>query len=222
MSRRRADLDAKVVQEYVVVQDYLAVGEKPSITKKQFLNRQNLVQVRAELVDMYYVDFYSRNRNTLLVPDQKGQTYDPFVTLFMRDLISSDENRLASRCAIPSVMLLPGMRQYTIWDAIRKDSAAMIRTVCKRVGLINARYFRAQAVYAGAEGHARTACSGMPRMLACGLWVATTSFAMDRRLRNLTIQPGPSGMRSTTETSRSSPAPSWFTAPMSASSAVAM
>lgn len=149
-SRRRADLDAKVIQEFVFVQDYLAVGEKPIITKREFLTRQNQVQVRAELIDMYYVDFYSRNRNTLLVPDQKGQTYDPFVTLFMRDMISSDENRLANRCAIPSVMLLPGMRQYTIWDAIRKDSAPMIRTVAKRVGLINARYFRAQAVYAGA------------------------------------------------------------------------
>lgn len=149
MSRKRADLDAKVIQELVFVQDYLAVGEKPIITKTEFLTRQEMILTRRELIDMYYADFYSRNRNTLLVPDQAGQTYDPFVTSFMRDMITARENQLADRVDMPSVMQLPGMRQYLIWDALRKSSASMIRTVGSRVGLICTRYFRNQAHYAG-------------------------------------------------------------------------
>lgn len=149
-SVRRADLDNKVIQELVYVQDYLAVGEKPIITKTEFLQRQEMIEVRRLLIDMFYVDFYSHERSTVLIPDQTGHCYDPFVTLFMRDMVGTNENFWANKVDMPSVMQMPGMRQYVIWEALRKMSLPMVRSVASRVGLLCTKYFQGQAHYAGA------------------------------------------------------------------------
>lgn len=150
VSRRRADLDAKVVQEFIFVRDYLAVGEKPIITKAEFTQRQDMLQARSELISQYFADFYSYERSTLIIPDQTGYCYDPFLAGFVGDVVSTRENFLVNKIDMPMVLALPGMRQFTVWDTIRQNSGAMVRSVSSRVGLLTSKHFISQPHYAGA------------------------------------------------------------------------
>lgn len=146
---RLEDLNNKVIEELVYVRDYLAVGEKPLITKTDFVRRDDMAVVLAEIVDQYFQDFYSRELSTLLVPDQPLRTYDPFLTAFVRDLVEINEQRLVSSVDLPEVYSIPGMRQQTIWDAIRRLSKPMLRSIARRMGVLSSVYYRGQPHYSG-------------------------------------------------------------------------
>jgi hypothetical protein len=151
-SARRADLDAKTIQEFVYVTDYLAVGERPIITKAAFVQRTDLLVVCQDIINQYFTDFYSHELSTLLVPEQlnNARCYDAFAVAFMRDLVTTAEAPLVGDVDLPTVRGVPGMRQLTVWDAIRRLSSSMVRGVVQRCGLLNAAYFRHQPHYGGA------------------------------------------------------------------------
>ena len=147
---RRNDLEAKVIQEFVFVQDHLKTGENPIITRSAYVQRERMEMVTRDLINQYFQDFFSHERSTLLIPDQTEICYDPFLTTFVRDVVNHDESRWVNFVDIPEVLSIPGMRQQTIWDALRVHSHSMVRSVARRAGLLSSRFFRGQAHYAGA------------------------------------------------------------------------
>lgn len=150
-SERRRDLDSKTIQEYVYVDDYLTVGERPIITKAAFVQRVDLSQALEDIINQYFADFYSHEYATLLMPGQNGmRCYDAFLTTFVRDIVTTEENRQINFVDIPTVMVMPGMRQQTVWDALRRVSAPMVRAVVRRCGLLSSSYFKSQPQYGGA------------------------------------------------------------------------
>lgn len=148
-SARLKDLQTKIVEEFTFVSDYLTVGEKPIITTAEFTRREEMIQVRMGIIDQYFQDFYSHEHSLLLVPNQSARTYDPFVARYVCDIVAISENPLVGHVDFPAIGSMPGMRQNTLWDALRRLTAPMVRQVARRVGVLDSGYWRGQVQYAG-------------------------------------------------------------------------
>lgn len=143
------DLESKVIQDMVFVRDHLAVGERPIITTDEFMIRTDSIMMYREWVANYFADFFSPQNRTLLLPGQDAHAYDPFLQCFIRDIVSVDECADIANMQYPDVSALPGMRERTLWDALRTLSRPVVRQAVRRMGLADSAHWRGQVHYAG-------------------------------------------------------------------------
>ncbi len=136
------DLDLKSVQSYQFVKSLLTEGQYPLMDVGTYALYGGLNELYNDLISMYFRDFYSNDRQTLLVPDQVSDTYDHFLTRAMVDIVSSDDNLTLPNIRMPAVEGDAAMVNVTFWDALIRTNKSMLVTGIQRMAIVPTLAFR--------------------------------------------------------------------------------
>jgi hypothetical protein len=101
------------------------------------------------LASMYFRDFFSIERQTLLVPDQAFETYDHFLTRAVVDLVETDGGYDLPKIRMPQVEGQRAMINVTMWDALLRTNRSILMTGIQRCGLVYTVIFRNWANLSG-------------------------------------------------------------------------
>lgn len=137
-----ADLDKKSVQQYTFVKDLLTSGQDPLMTTDQYALYYGLDALFLDLASMYYRDFFSVQRQTLLGPDQRCELYDAWLTKAMSDILSTDDTTRYPEVRQPAVNGDQAMLNVTVWDALIRTNKSYLITGIQRVGVVHTDNFR--------------------------------------------------------------------------------
>lgn len=148
-TERLADLEEKSREVYQFSKDLLLAGQAPLVSQDVYALMDGLRMAYGDLVTMYFHDFFSTARQTLLVPDQPMETYDHFLTKAVVELVASDESLTVPHVRLPSVSADPLYNYPTVWDALIRANATLLATGIERAGVIPTFYFRSYPYLAG-------------------------------------------------------------------------
>lgn len=137
-----ADLDNKSVAVFQFSRELLEQGQNPLLTSSAFALRGGFEQLFTDLASMYFRDFFSVERQTLLVPDQNFETYDHFLTKALVDIVGTDESLVLPRIRMPAVEGDQAMTNVTVWDALMQANRSLLITGIQRMGITPTVVFR--------------------------------------------------------------------------------
>lgn len=135
------DLKDKVVETRYFSRDYLRDGYNPLLRSEDLDNRDKLEKHYARLLAMYFHDFYSYEVGTLLVPNQKGYVYDPFVVQFLLNILSTDENPLLRQVRQLNVSQDQNMYEFTLWNCLETMDYQMLPMTAQEMVIVPKRVF---------------------------------------------------------------------------------
>lgn len=136
------DLDTKSVETFQFVKSLLTEGQNPLLSLEAYALYGGLNGLFSDLVSLYFRDFFSVTRQTLLVPDQTVDTYDHFLTKAVVDLIATDESVDLPNIRLPAVEGDLAMTNVTVWDALLRTNKSMLVTGIQQAGLVSTLAFR--------------------------------------------------------------------------------
>lgn len=149
VSSIRIDLDAKIVKVVHFVKDHNFLGVNPLMLTQDFNFRIEFEETYRQLVHYYFADFYSRQYQTLLVPDQARVTYDPYLVDALLTWIEVEDHPNVMHVTRPRLNNGTGRLPDTVWTALSKMDYTILRNAIHRTGLLHRSYFRGQADLSG-------------------------------------------------------------------------
>lgn len=138
-----ADLAKKVQATYTFSMDALQNGLNPLMDADQYATTTGLSALYQDLLALYFRDFFSQARQTLLIPDQPFESYDPFLAKAMAQMTGSEDALVNQRIRLPAVFGDAAMTNVTVWDSILETTKTPMLTGIQRVGLAPTTIFRA-------------------------------------------------------------------------------
>lgn len=129
---RRQDLEAKVVQHYHYLEDFVQSGNNPLVTTNEYNALMELSAWYGRLVGYYYDWFYSREFTSFIVPGQMLPTYDHFLTKFVTSLLSTGDHHLVVRTKMFNVNDDDYLTQPQLYRALIERDHTML-TIANRV-----------------------------------------------------------------------------------------
>lgn len=142
------DLKRKTIQDLWWHQPYFGQGNA-ALTTDQYNTVIDLDRVFQETVEFYMLEFFSNEKQTLIVPGQDFRTYDPFMTRYVRNLITHQDSRAIGRMRIPTVDEYLVTRYPTVLDALLERNIRMLLVATHRVRVVDTVFFRSQPLLAG-------------------------------------------------------------------------
>lgn len=143
----RADLDRKIIETVYFDREYLRTGNNPLLTQATVDIRGELYAHYSRLIAVYFNDFYSRELNTLLVPDQRHVTYDPFLVRFVFSVLGTEEHPYIRHIQQLNVSQDNLMYELTLWHCLERMDYRMLPMAAGRMGLINTNAFFSRPMY---------------------------------------------------------------------------
>lgn len=136
------DLNRKTIKRTVFYKEFLQWGQNPQLLEGEFNDLEKLKKLHADLVNFYFKDFFSLQYRTLLVPNQTGPTYDPFVTSAYQDWVSTDEVPGLAQLRKPVVTANRNADSYTLWTALERMNAGYLGAAIQQMRLLNTNAFK--------------------------------------------------------------------------------
>jgi hypothetical protein len=137
------NLDKKAIQVFQFVKSLLQQGQNPLMSADQYALYGGLNQLYGDLVSLYFRDFFSVERQTLLIPDQCFEAYDPWIVRALVDIVETDDLPVTQqRLKMPTVQGDRAMENVTVWDALLRSSRSYLMTGIQQVGLVWVQHFR--------------------------------------------------------------------------------
>lgn len=146
---RLDDLSQKTIKETYFVKEFLHHGQNPVIVDSEYQAIIDLKRGYKNLLAHYFADFYSIEYGTLLVPDQKYTTYDPFLTKAVVSILDTNENPIVKKIKVLNVDGDQSMRMINIWDCLLSMSNDLLIMAGQRYGLTSVENFDIDARYEG-------------------------------------------------------------------------
>jgi len=143
------DLKRKTIQDLWWHQSFFNFGNDPKLSTSDYNDVIELDRTYYESLHHYMLEFFNVERQTLLVPGQKGESYDPFMTRFVKKMVTLEEHPYIGRIVTPSVDQHLVTRYPTVLDCLLDRSVNALVYNTHQVRLIPTRYFRHQPVLSG-------------------------------------------------------------------------
>lgn len=131
----------KVVEVLTFHKDFLEIGSNPLLNEEHTALVNNMSEHYGRLVDLYFHDFFSRNLKTLIVPNQRNVTYDPFIVRYIKNILTSDDHPLFRHITEFNVHGDQTMYEFTIWYCLEKMDHAMLSMSVHQAGLVDVNRF---------------------------------------------------------------------------------
>jgi hypothetical protein len=141
------DLNEKVVETVFFSKDFMRNGLTPLIHSDTVDVIKKLEEHNARLIALYFADFYSREHNTLIVPNQKYPTYDPFLTKFITNLLTNREHPLVRSIKLFNVENDQAMYEMSLWNCLETLDNALLSMVAQEMGIVAVRHFFSQPLF---------------------------------------------------------------------------
>lgn len=143
----RADLGRKVIHTLYFDLDYLRTGNNPLITEETVDLRAKLYDHYTRIVMVYFNDFYSREMNTLLVPDQHQITYDPFVVKFVLSILGTEDHPYIRNIEQLNVSQDIMMYEMTLWHCLEKMDHRLLHMCTHSMSKVHVNAFFSRPMY---------------------------------------------------------------------------
>jgi hypothetical protein len=127
-------IEKKVVERLVYREEYLHDGKTPIITEQDNNVLLELHRVRELLINHYMDTFYSHDLNTLLVPDDFNNVYDPNVVQTWRKLVGVNEHQQMVNLSTYNASAVVDLKRMDIWDILfdgRMEYLSILETESK-------------------------------------------------------------------------------------------
>ncbi len=139
---RLEDLKEKTVRTLLFKKDFLQFGQNPLILSEDFGYHIQFKDAYHDLLGLYMHDFFSREYNTLLIPDQQYRSYDPFLTKRFLDWVSTKDHPYVNRIVLPNVSGDKAMDQITVWDCLSRLNGEWLHAAMQEARLLDTIYFK--------------------------------------------------------------------------------
>jgi hypothetical protein len=144
-----ANLESKVVETRTWREELIPYGKSPVILKSAdalLTDAQNLVQV---VLPQYFDRFFSRDFSTLIVPQQQYAIYDPYLTVFMTQMLNSDDCIEMMKMKVLNVKEDPVYLQNNLWKALAHQDELYLQSGFTRAGITETGRFESNPFFSG-------------------------------------------------------------------------
>lgn len=137
----REDLARKTVEKVVFHKDFLETGDNPMLTVETTQLINNMREHYSRLISLYFHDFFSRDYRTLLVPNQKEVTYDPFLVKYIKTILNSEDHPYIRQMTEYNVVGDQAMYEFTLWNCLSEMDFDMLGMCVYNAGLVSSKQF---------------------------------------------------------------------------------
>lgn len=135
------DLENKVVENYEYIQDLLGQGKEPVIQVSAARIYRKLKVQRTLLLEYYLNTFYSREKETLFLPDQLNRVYDPMVTKTLLRIYNTNEHPDLRDIRELNTDAVPELDYTTIWDCLLSCRSELLPTISRKAEIMGVGMF---------------------------------------------------------------------------------
>lgn len=139
--------EEKTVQESYFVKDFLTYGQNPFLIDTEYHAVNSLKKGYTHLLGHYFNDFFSREYQTLLVPDQTFSTYDPFIVKALLNTMDVRQTPFVKNIRPYNCDGKTATDAINFWDCLCKLSADTLIMAAYRYGLVKSTEFAVNAQY---------------------------------------------------------------------------
>ncbi len=137
----REKLERKVQNRQVFHKDFLDTGNSPLLTDEQTHLVSRMKEHYGRLVMLYFHDFYSRDKQTLLVPNQPRITYDPWLVRYVKTILTTDDHPMIRHLKEYNVQGDQAMYEFTLWNCLETMDVSLLAMSVHQAGLVDIRQF---------------------------------------------------------------------------------
>lgn len=181
-----ADLQKKVQSTKYFDRDYLRAGYNPLLDDETIGLRRKLDSHYARLLAMYFNDFFSREVNTLIVPNQARVVYDAFITLFLRNVLGTTEHPALRQMKSLNVYNDQAMYEFTIWSCLERMDITMLQLAAQEMVIVPTTHFASMPMF-NSIYYSRCNAAVYPKMNPTNVDATHRSIAP---MPNITIKQG--------------------------------
>lgn len=141
---RADDLQRKVTKRTHYVRDFLAIGKSPVLVQSEYDIYQSLLDWIGRIPDVFLDEFFSHEYKTFLIPDQEQALYDPYLTKFLSQLVSTSRHPEYMNLRVLNVDAGQPQPVVCLWDAIleRREQYLDYGTLKMEIQLTTSHYHR--------------------------------------------------------------------------------
>lgn len=126
--------------------DFLDTGNDPMISTEQTHTVNNLKEHYERLIALYFHDFFSRERQSLLVPNQRLNgaprvTYDPFLVRYIKTILTPHDHPAIRHMVEFNVQGDQKMYEFTFWNCLETMDLAMLSMSVHQAGIVDIKQF---------------------------------------------------------------------------------
>ncbi|MNZ31113.1 hypothetical protein D3C78_484050 [compost metagenome] len=125
------------VETVIFHKDFLDTGNSPLLSEEESMLVNNLHEHYGRLIQLYFHDFYSRERKSLLVPDQREVTYDPFIVRYLKTILTTDDHPIIRHITEFNVQGDQTMYEFTLWNCLEVMDHAMLSMSVHQAGIVD-------------------------------------------------------------------------------------
>lgn len=136
-----ADLDSKTVQSTTFVLDKFIKGGSGLIVDEFYAQYAELCDIREQIPEEFYREFYDREYKTFVIPSQPDLAYDPFLTRFIKRFM--DQVRHPWVAEVHELNTGEGQRKpiTTLFDAALEGDITILDRCVTQCGLVTSYSF---------------------------------------------------------------------------------
>lgn len=138
---RYADLENKVAATYHFVRDMAVWGQNPVVADQRYKSLLDLQELQHQLTEHYFQWFFSKEKGTILLPEQALSTYDAGVVKALHGIIDVDRYPQLVKVRQWSVEDDNLLAQPTLWDALLKRNRTLLSTANLKMGVVSTQEF---------------------------------------------------------------------------------
>lgn len=135
------DLDNKLIETTYFNKDYALKGNNPFLTSEQNHNAVALVQIKQQLLNYFFDNYYNSELSTLIVPGQDYYVYDYYLTKFIFSLVDSFDNSNIRKVRLLNLSNDDLIKKPTLLDALKKWDSNVLKVSQRYMGLTYSRSF---------------------------------------------------------------------------------
>lgn len=146
---RMESLTKKVVAVRHFVKDFMRQGKNPVIIDDLYSDYRELTRVQDTMVTEYLRLFFSEVSQTLLIPGQETNCYDPFLVSAVLSVLETTQSPLLRKVSAHNLDAQYAFRTTTIWDALLQVEPSHVHLACQQMGLVSKTVVRSRAQFGG-------------------------------------------------------------------------
>lgn len=174
------NLEVKTVSSGRYVRDQYLAGRRGVLVEQEYTQYEEMRKLLATLPNEYYREFFSREYQTLLVPDQRDTVYDPFVVSFFKRMLDVSDHPWLSKVTELNVDVGFDTNITTLFDAAIEGDETIIDRCYKTIKPVTVNYFQGQALFANVSySGISTAMFPIGIRVSAGAWESTIQPSFD-------------------------------------------